>query len=345
VLSQPLFLRRLLGLENTQKPDPAILRTKVLGLTFSNPIGLAAGFDKDGQAVDGLLSLGFGFAEVGSVTPLPQPGNPSPRVFRLSEDRCVINRYGFNSAGALAVAQNLAQRRTKTSGVVGINLGKNKTSEDASADYVTGLQTLAPYADYVVVNVSSPNTPGLRSLQGKQALTKLLSDVQSARARLPRPLPLLVKIAPDVTEEDRVDIAEVVITTGVDGIVISNTTLERPSSLKSEHKHEIGGLSGPVLEQRSTQLIADMYHLTKGKVPIIGVGGISSGEDALNKIKAGASLIQLYTAFVYDGPCLVEHIKLDLVRCLQRDGFTNVSDAVGIEHRKPTPFRTWTKRS
>ncbi|KAL9974859.1 hypothetical protein ACROYT_G011955 [Oculina patagonica] len=320
--------------------DPEILRTTVFGLPFPNPIGLAAGFDKHGEAVDGMLKAGFGFVEVGSVTPLPQAGNAKPRVFRLKEDKAVINRYGFNSHGHQAVHSRLEQQfreRGHPPGILGINLGKNKTS-DAVEDYVKGVQCFSGLGDYLVINVSSPNTPGLRSLQGRQELAKLVDKVLEVRNSLPANVqhPLLVKIAPDLTEDDKEDIAAVVTREkgGVDGIIVTNTTVARPDSLKSEHKKEMGGLSGKPLTEMSTRTVSDMYRLTGGKLPIIGVGGISTGQDAYDKIRAGASLVQLYTALAYEGPPIVKKIKRELAELVRNDGFNSIEEAVGIDHAK-----------
>ncbi|GLD96411.1 hypothetical protein PINS_up005094 [Pythium insidiosum] len=327
-----------------EKTDDEILRVNVLGREFPNPLGMAAGFDKDAEAMEGLLDIGFGFVEIGSVTPKPQPGNPKPRVFRLTEDRAVINRYGFNSQGLESVAKRLEAymwRRENLSrwhraGVLGVNLGKNKTTEDAAADYVEGVKALGKYADYLVVNVSSPNTPGLRSLQGKQQLQELVSRVLTARdelvAQLGRPIPLLVKIAPDLTADDKKDIADVALALQLDGLIVSNTTLSRPESLKSEHKHETGGLSGAPVRELSTQVLSDMYKLTGGRIPLIGVGGVSSGKDAYDKIKAGASLVQMYSCLVYDGPLAIPRAKKELVELLKADGYKSVTEAVGAAH-------------
>lgn len=319
--------------------DPEVLQTNVFGLHFCNPIGLAAGFDKHGEAVDGLLKAGFGFVEIGSVTPLPQPGNDKPRVFRLMEDKAVINRYGFNSHGHHAVQTRLEQQflvRGHPPGILGINLGKNKTSDNAVGDYVKGVQCFSGLGDYLVVNVSSPNTPGLRSLQGREQLANLIDKVLEARDTLPVNMrnPLLVKIAPDLSDDDKEDIAAVVSRNkgGVDGIIVTNTTITRPETLKSINKMEKGGLSGKPLTELSTSTVRDMYKLTNGKVPIIGVGGISTGQDAYDKIKAGASLVQLYTALAYEGPPIVKKIKRELAELLKNDGFNAIGEAVGIDH-------------
>ncbi|KAM9408107.1 dihydroorotate dehydrogenase (quinone), mitochondrial isoform 2-T4 [Pholidichthys leucotaenia] len=319
--------------------DPASLEVNILGLKFKNPIGIAAGFDKHGEAVDGLYKVGFGFVEVGTITPKPQEGNPKPRVFRLPADRAVINRYGFNSCGLAEVQTRLKARewtqQEKTGLPLGINLGKNKMSRDAGADYLEGMRVLGPLADYVVVNVSSPNTPGLRDLQGKAELRQLLHMVLKERDALQekRKPPVLVKIAPDLSAQDKQDIADVVTELGVDGLMVSNTTVSRPETLQDPQKSEIGGLSGQPLKDLSTSTVREMYSLTKGKVPIVGIGGVASGQDAMEKIRAGASLVQLYTALTYQGPPVVTKIKRELEQLLKDQGFSSVSEAVGADHR------------
>ncbi|XP_014208444.1 dihydroorotate dehydrogenase (quinone), mitochondrial [Copidosoma floridanum] len=327
-----------LGLSPVQKTsDPPVLKTTLWGLEFENPLGMAAGFDKHAEAVQGLCKMGFGFVEIGSVTPEPQPGNPKPRVFRLPEDKALINRYGFNSEGHEVVhkrLQNLKQSKD-FQGIIGVNLGKNKTSEDAAHDYVSGILRFSDVADYFVVNVSSPNTPGLRSLQAKKELEELLTRVNEARQKTERKPPLLLKIAPDLTSEEKKDIAEVVLgkETRTDGIIVSNTTLSR-DNLQNPHKNEAGGLSGAPLGELSTGTIADMHRLTSGKLPIIGVGGIFDGASAYSKIKAGASLIQIYTSFAYHGPPIVSKIKRELAALLEQDGCTSVAEAVGKEYKQ-----------
>ncbi len=308
--------------------DDPILSSRLFGLDFPNPLGLAAGYDKNAEVFAPALNLGFGFVEIGSVTPRPQPGNPRPRLFRLSEDRAVINRMGFNNDGLDAVAARLARR--KRQGIVGANLGKNKDTADAAADYAAGVRALDPHADYLVINVSSPNTPGLRALQGRAPLEALIAAVRAARGG-ERP-PLLLKIAPDLTEQDKQDIAEVALAGGLDGLIVSNTTIARPDSLRSAAKGEAGGLSGRPLFAPSTALLADMYRMTKGKLPLIGVGGIASAEDAYAKIRAGASLLQIYTALVYEGVGLIGRIKAGLARKLRADGFASLAQAIGADH-------------
>lgn len=316
--------------------DDPILACRLWGLDFANPIGLAAGFDKNAEVPDAMLRLGFGFVEAGTVTPRPQPGNPYPRMFRLPEQRAVINRLGFNNGGLEAFTERLAIRRSalkRASGIVGANVGKNKDTAEAADDYALGVRTLAPVADYLVVNISSPNTPGLRALQGREPLARLLARVMAARdeAKLAYPPPLLLKIAPDLTAEDKQDIAEVTLASGIDGLIVSNTTIDRPPGLPPELANEAGGLSGAPLFAPSTALLADMYRLTGGKLPLIGVGGIASGADAYAKIRHGASLVQLYTALIYGGPRLVHTIKRDLASRLRGDGFRSVSEAVGVD--------------
>ncbi len=307
--------------------DDPILATRLWGRDFPNPIGIAAGFDKHAEVPDALRALGFGFVEIGSVTPRPQQGNPRPRVFRLSEDDAVINRYGFNSDGIDVVAKRLAARTRQ--GVLGVNLGKNKETADAADDYVQGVAALARFACYVVINVSSPNTPGLRALQGRAALDGLVARVQAAMP-VPAP-PLLVKIAPDLTAEDLADIAEVAQVRALDGIIVSNTTLSRPETLRGAARSEAGGLSGRPLFERSTAMLREMRRLTAARIPLIGVGGIASGEDAYAKLRAGASLVQLYTALTFQGPGLIGRIKRDLAARLRRDGFARVADCVGVD--------------
>lgn len=310
------------------------LAIRLWGRDFPNPVGLAAGFDKDGEAFAACLRLGFGFVEIGSITPRPQPGNPRPRLFRLAADGAIINRMGFNSRGLGFAAERLRRRRP-ADGIVGVNLGKNKESADAAADYAAGARALAPLADYLVINVSSPNTPGLRALQGRAALAGLVAAVTAARAEAApaAPPPLLLKIAPDLTEEDKRDIAEVALGSGLDGLIVSNTTIARPATLRSAHAGEAGGLSGQPLFNPSTAALADMYRLTQGRLPLIGVGGIASGADAYAKIRAGASLVQLYTAMVYQGPGLVRRIQRELAGLLGADGFTTLAQAVGAGPR------------
>src|SRR5882762_10287254 len=269
---------RFLGESASCKPDPPALAQRLWGLDFPNPVGLAAGYDKDARVPGAMLQLGFGFVEVGTVTPRPQPGNPKPRAFRLEEDQAIINRMGFNSGGLDAVVDRLSER--PRAGIVGVNLGRNRDTRDAVADYAEGVRRAAMLADYLVINVSSPSTPGLRELQGREILATLLQRLMRAREEAGRRVPLLVKIAPDLTLDERRDIAQVALDTGIEGLIVSNTTVERPADLVSCHALEAGGLSGRPLFAPSTALLADMYRLTQGRLPLIGAGGIASAADA-----------------------------------------------------------------
>lgn len=302
------------------------LRCHVAGLALSNPVGLAAGFDKNAVALDRLARAGFGFIEVGAATPLPQPGNARPRLFRLTEDRAAINRFGFNNEGMEAIAARLA-RRPKDA-VIGLNLGANKESTDRAGDFARVLTACGASLDFATVNVSSPNTEKLRDLQGKAALSALLAGVMKARSALPSPIPVFLKIAPDLSEAELADIAEVADASGIDAIIATNTTLSR-DRLKSRHRDETGGLSGAPLFEKSTRVLARLHKLTDGNIPLIGVGGISSAEDAYAKIRAGASAVQLYTALVYGGLSLARRIAEGLDSLLARDGFANVAEATG----------------
>lgn len=318
-------------------PQPAIKDSKlamnIAGLHFSNPVGMAAGFDKNAEAINGLARQGFGFIEAGTVTPLPQSGNPKPRLFRLKEDEAVINRMGFNNDGAAVFAENLAKRNTGNV-LVGVNIGKNKASTDAVADYIILLEQFYYRCDYITINISSPNTPGLRALQKQEALQELLHAIAKERELLKKQhkknVPIFLKIAPDVTDEESEAIVEAVLEHGIDGIIVSNTTIGEREALKSTHKNETGGLSGSPLFSLSTEKLCHIYRLSKGKVPLIGVGGIASAEDAYAKIKAGASVIQLYSALVYHGFDLVNEINRGLITLLEKDGLSHLSEAVGV---------------
>ncbi len=327
-------LRRGLVRGRGQGDDPRLAQ-RLWGLDFANPIGLAAGFDKNAEVTGAMLGFGFGFVEAGSVTPRRQEGNARPRLFRLSQDRAVVNRMGFNSEGHDSVAARLSGFERGAAGVLGINLGANRDSEDPAADYEVGVGRFALQADYLVVNVSSPNTPGLRDLQTRQRLENLLERVLAARATAcagqDGVTPLLLKIAPDLAPEELADIAEVALAQAIDGLIITNTAVGLREGLKSRHRGEVGGISGRPLFERSTTVLRDVARLTKGRMPLIGVGGVSSGADAYAKVRAGASLVQLYTALVFEGPGLVNRIKTDLLRRLEADGFANVTDAVGAD--------------
>ena len=304
------------------------LRTTVAGLNLPNPVGLAAGFDKNATALLGLSRAGFGFFEVGAATPRPQPGNPKPRLFRLSEDKAAINRFGFNNDGMEAIAQRLAQRPRDA--VIGLNLGANKDSEDRASDFARVLEHCGAHLDFATVNVSSPNTEKLRDLQGKEALSALLAGVMQARAGLETPIPVFLKIAPDLSDAELAEIAEVALESGLDAIIATNTTLSR-DGLQSGHRDEAGGLSGAPLFEKSTRVLARLSQLTEGKLPLIGGGGIASAEQAYAKICAGASAVQIYTALVYHGLSLAEEVARGLDQLLQRDGFDTVADAVGTK--------------
>ena len=302
------------------------LKTTLAGLSLDNPVGLAAGFDKNATTLVPLARSGFGFLEVGAATPLPQPGNPKPRLFRLSEDRAAINRFGFNNDGMQAIAARLAQRPRALP--IGLNLGANKTSPDRSADFAHVLAACGPHVDFATVNVSSPNTEKLRDLQGAEALSALLARVMETRDGLPKPIPVFLKIAPDLSSEELEEIAEVAMVAKLDAIIATNTTLSR-DGLRSAAKNETGGLSGAPLFEKSTRVLAQLSRLTGGKLPLIGVGGISTAEQAYAKIRAGASAVQFYTAMVYEGIGLAARIAHGLDALLQRDGHACVADAVG----------------
>ncbi|MDP1630901.1 MAG: quinone-dependent dihydroorotate dehydrogenase [Caulobacter sp.] len=314
--------------------EDAILRTRLAGMTVTNCVGLAAGFDKNAEVPGPMLHAGFGFVECGTVTPLPQAGNPRPRLFRLGEDRGVINRMGFNNAGLDAFAANLRRRRAP--GPVGANIGANKESADRIGDYVTGLKRLWGLSDYFTVNISSPNTPGLRALQTKAALEELLGRLAEARRDLRQigadnrfDYPVFLKVAPDLADGEVETIVETVAAFGLDGIIVSNTTISRPESLQSSHRAEAGGLSGPPLMDLSTQVLRRFHQANDRDLVLIGAGGIASGADALAKIRAGARAVQLYSAMVFEGPGLIARVKRDLADRLRAEGFATVDAAVG----------------
>jgi len=336
------------------KDDPVMVQN-VAGLRFYNPVGLAAGFDKHCEGPLSFMKMGFGSVEIGSVTPEPQGGNPKPRIFRLKEDRGVINRCGFNSEGADVVERRLekvVERKPShpltKHGVLGVNLGKNKEQTDAAADLTRGVRQLGRFADYLVINVSSPNTPGLRALQARESLISLVSAVQEEIEKLPKREttggvgeadfpphpPLFVKIAPDLSGEELKDVVEVAVERGIAGLIVSNTTIRRPDSLVSPRKTETGGLSGAPLKDLSTRCVADVYRLSGGKLKIIAVGGIFSGDDALEKIEAGASLVQVYTGLIYVGPAVARRIKTRLSWLLYLKEYRSLEEAVGAAHRE-----------
>ncbi|MGE5722334.1 MAG: quinone-dependent dihydroorotate dehydrogenase [Sphingomonadales bacterium] len=314
---------KLRGKGTPSAPSPLAIR--VAGIDFPNPIGLAPGFDKDAEVFAQALGLGFGFVEVGTLTPRPQPGNPRPRLFRLPEDRAVINRMGFNNLGQAAALARLKKRR-RGDGIVGVNIGANKDSENRIADYVAGVKTMASVADYLTINISSPNTPGLRALQDKEALNALLTAVTEARGSAGPPL--FLKVAPDLEPADVDDIARAAIDHKLGALIVSNTTISRPG-LQSEHRGEAGGLSGAPLKELAMQRLRDFRKATGGAIPLIAAGGIECGPDVYDRIRAGASLVELYTALVYEGPGLVRTMLAEVQDCLEADGFRTVAEAVG----------------
>jgi dihydroorotate dehydrogenase len=306
-----------------EPPYTPTLETRVAGVDFPNPVGLAAGFDKDAEVFEPMLSLGFGFVEVGTLTPRPQAGNAQPRLFRLAEDEAVINRMGFNNRGQADALTRLS-KRYRTGGLVGVNVGANKDSEDRIADYVAGVRAMGPVADYLTINISSPNTPGLRQLQDEGALKELLSEMQAIGCDKP----IFLKVAPDLEDSDPERIVRAALDHGIAAIIVSNTTVTRPS-LKSRCANEAGGLSGKPLKPLALNALRRFRRAGGGEIPLIGVGGIANADDAWERIRAGASLVQLYTAMVYEGPGIVRRIAWGLVERLKREGFANIAEAVG----------------
>ncbi len=329
ILKQGFFPRQ-------QGTDDERLNQTLWGLNFPNPLGMAAGFDKNAEVPDVLLQMGFGFCEIGTVTPKPQAGNPTPRVFRLIEDRAIINRLGFNNEGHKAVlARLLARPHHGINGIIGVNIGANKQTKDKTADYVAGLTAFYQVADYFTINISSPNTPGLRDLQSPQALENLLAQLMTTRATLAqqqpdqRTVPILIKLAPDIPANDLPEIIATLRQHHVDGIIVSNTTLSRDGLSEDHNARQTGGLSGRPLFLRSTAMLGEIYRLTEGQIPLIGVGGIDSAKAAIAKIEAGATLLQLYTGLIYEGPGLIDEIKRGLITMMQHNGLTSLSQATG----------------
>ncbi len=316
-------------------PDDPSLRVTLWDRNFPNPLGLAAGFDKNAEVIGAMFGFGFGFVEAGTVTPKPQHGNPRPRVFRDADHHAVINRMGFPNVGMNAFKDNLGkflEGRVRPAGLVGINMGMNKSQTEPAKDYCLLVHMLGPFADYLTVNISSPNTPGLRNLQDPAVFLDLTAQILAERDRAcgkQMPPPLLVKLAPDLDEGQQEALAAAALQSGIDGLILTNTTLDRPDHLPENFRQEKGGLSGQPVRDKSTAMIRNFYRLTNGKLPIIGAGGISSAQDAYDKIRAGASLVQFYSALAFQGPGMVQKIKSDLVTLLQADGFSRVQDAVG----------------
>jgi dihydroorotate dehydrogenase len=317
----------------TMPKDYENLNNSLWNLNFSNPIGMSAGFDKNAEIIMPLFNFGFGFVEAGTTTPIAQTGNDKPRIFRLSEDQALINRLGFNNLGADYFYDNLSKIHKKSSQIIGVNIGKNKDTIDASADYILLLEKFYNHADYITINISSPNTKNLRDLQDESLLNAFLQKISQCKNNLQKishkNTPILLKIAPDLELDQQKNIAKIVMDNAIDGIIISNTTIARNFNLKNPKSTENGGLSGAPLFEKSNEVLRNFYRLTDGKIPLIGVGGISSAQDAYTKIKNGASLIQIYSAFIYQGFALVEEIKKQLSENLKKDGFKNISEAIG----------------
>jgi dihydroorotate dehydrogenase len=309
------------------------LNNSLWNLNFSNPVGMSAGFDKNAEIINSLFNFGFGFVEAGTTTPIAQAGNEQPRIFRLIEDNAIINRLGFNNLGANYFYENLSKINKDSSKIIGVNIGKNKDTADASSDYILLLEKFYNHADYITINISSPNTKNLRDLQNENLLNDFLQKISQCKNNLQKisskNTPILLKIAPDLEFEQQKNIAKIVIDNNIDGIIISNTTIGRDLNLKSPKSIEIGGLSGKPLFEKSNEVLRNFYRLTEGRIPLIGVGGISSAQDAYIKIKNGASLIQIYSAFIYQGFSLVEKIKKQLSENIKKDGFKNISEAIG----------------
>ena len=329
-LAHNLAIRFFTNFKNKTNPDDLILNIKVCNLKFTNPIGLAAGFDKNGEAYDGLMRLGFGFVEIGTVTINPQFGNKKPRIFRLLEDKAIINRLGFNNIGAEKVLQNIEKYDSANGpGLLGVNLGKNLDSKELIEDYLKLLKIFNRKASYITLNVSSPNTPGLRELEQKDNLDKLVKKISLFKRKNSVNIPVFLKIDPDISKNQLGDISDIVLSSRIDGVIISNTSIQRSNELISKHASEKGGISGLPIKETSNKLLKDFYILTNGKIPLIGVGGISNGKDAYQRILNGASLIQLYTSLIYKGPSIVNKIKEELVYLLKRDNYKSLDQAVG----------------
>ena len=307
--------------------DEQMLNIQLLGINFSNPIGLAAGFDKSAEVYNSLLKLGFGFVEVGTVTPLKQPGNPKPRIFRLEEDRALINRLGFNNDGMEVIKNRIKSDKKK--GILGINIGPNKETKNQKNDFCLGLKNFFDIADYITINISSPNTEGLRDIHDHEKLKDLLTDLNKIKKDNKTKIPLLLKVSPDIKDNHISEIVDVAIKNDISAIILTNSTNGNRDNLTSENKNEEGGLSGEPLQQISTNMIKKFYRILNGQIPIIGVGGVNSGKSAYEKIVAGASLLQLYTGFVYRGPSTAKDIKKELIQILKAEGISNIKEAIG----------------
>ena len=329
-LAHNLAVRFFTNFKNKIKLDDPILNIEICNLKFTNPIGLAAGFDKNGEAYDGLMRLGFGFVEIGTVTVNPQYGNKKPRIFRLLEDKAIINRLGFNNIGAEKVLQKIEKYDPINGfGLLGVNLGKNADSQEPVEDYVKLLKIFNKKANYVTSNISSPNTPGLRELEQKDKLDKLVKKISLFKRKNSANIPVFLKIDPDLSRQQLGDIADIVLSSRIDGVVISNTSIYRSNELISKHANEKGGISGLPIKKISNRLLKDFYVLTNGKIPLIGVGGISNGKDVYERILNGASLIQFYTSLIYNGPSIVNNIKEELIYLLKKDNYNSIDQAIG----------------
>ena len=329
-LAHNLAIRFFTNFKKKNKPDDPILNIKVCDLKFKNPIGLAAGFDKNGEAYEGLMRLGFGFVEIGTITINPQYGNKKPRIFRLLEDKAIINRLGFNNIGAKKILQKIERYDSVNGpGLLGINLGKNLDSKEPIEDYIKLLNIFYKKANYITLNVSSPNTPGLRELEQKDNLDKLVKKISLFKRKNLVNIAVFLKIDPDLSKEQLGDIADIVLSSTIDGVIISNTSLYRSNTLISRYANEKGGISGLPIKKTSNQLLKDFYILTNGKIPLIGVGGISNGKDAYERILNGASLIQFYTSLIYKGPSIVNNIKEELIYLLKKDNYKSINQAIG----------------
>jgi len=329
-LAHNFAIRFFTNFKKKIKPDDPILNTKVCNLKFNNPIGLAAGFDKNGEAYNGLMRLGFGFVEIGTVTINPQFGNKKPRIFRLLEDKAIINRLGFNNIGAEKVLHNIKKYDSANGpGLLGVNLGKNLDSKELIEDYVKLLKIFNRKASYITLNVSSPNTPGLRELEQKDNLDKLVKKISLFKRKNSASIPVFLKIDPDMPKNQLAEIADIVLSSTIDGVIISNTSIYRSDKLISKYANEKGGISGLPIKKKSNKLLKDFYALTNGKIPLIGVGGISNGKDVYERILNGASLIQLYTSLIYKGPSIINKIKEELVYFLKKDNYKSLKQAVG----------------